>query len=204
MIGKLTGRLDSTGKDWIILDVGGVGYRLSCSARTLRALPPPGQDAAVMVETQFRDESIQLFGFADAAEQDWFRLLQRVQSIGPKLALAILSVRAPGDLARAIAAEDKRALTEIAGVGPKVATRIVNELKDRVAEFGVELGAEAGAGAPASGPGAGRASDAVSALVNLGYKRIEAFGAVNKAQAALGPEAAVEALIRAGLKELSA
>lgn len=200
MIGKLTGRLDSAGKDWIILDVGGVGYRLSCSARTLRALPAPGQDAAVMVETQFRDESIQLFGFADAAEQDWFRLLQRVQSIGPKLALAILSVRAPGDLARAIAAEDKRALTEIAGVGPKVATRIVNELKDRVAE----LGPEAGAGAAAAGPVSGRASDAVSALVNLGYKRIEAFGAVNKAQAALGPEAAVEALIRAGLKELSA
>ncbi len=202
MIGKLTGRLDAAGKDWIILDVGGVGYRLSCSARTLRALPPAGHDLALLVETQFRDESIQLFGFADPGEQAWFRLLQRVQSIGPRLALAILSARGPDELARAIAAEDKRALTEISGIGPKVATRIVNELKDHVAELQPSPGAAA-TGAPA-GVTSNHSSDAISALVNLGYRRIEAFGAINKAEAALGPEAPVEALIKAGLKELSA
>ena len=202
MIGKLTGRVDSLGDDWALVDVSGVGYLLFCSSRTLGRLGGSGEPASLLVETHVREDHIHLFGFAELAERDWFRLLSTVQGVGAKMALAVLSALSPSDLVRAIAAQDKAALTRANGVGPKLGNRIVTELKDKVA--GLELGPAAANGGtrPAVGFG-GTADDAVSALVNLGYGRGEAFGAVSQALRDLGGEARVEALITAGLKELS-
>lgn len=200
MIGKLTGIVDSAGEDWALIDVGGVGYHLSCSATTLRALGGPGGRAQAYVETFIRDDRIQLYGFADTSERDWFRLLLTVQGVGARVALAILSVLNPGELTQAIMAQDKTAVARANGVGPKVAGRVVSELKDRVGESGMGPGAEL---APAAGIEKGPDADAVSALVNLGYGRSEAFGAVAAARKTLGEAAAVEALIRDGLKELA-
>ncbi|MEO3428877.1 Holliday junction branch migration protein RuvA [Pelagibius sp. CAU 1746] len=200
MIGKLTGIVDSTGDDWAILDVGGVGYLVFCSGRSLGLLPPPGGAAALWIETHVREDHIHLYGFAETAERDWFRLLHSVQGVGAKMALAVLSVLPPNELVRAIAAQDKASLTRASGVGPKLAGRIASELKDKAG--GMALGpAEAVNGA---GPGGGEVSeDAVSALVNLGYRRAEAFAAVAKASGDLGAKASVESLIKAGLKELA-
>src|SRR4029077_13539959 len=160
-----------------VIDVGGVGYLAFCSTRTLGLLSPPGGPARLLIETHVREDHIHLYGFIDIAERDWFRLLTTVQGVGARLALAILSAVAPEALTLAILAQDKAALARAEGVGPKLAARIVNELRDKVG------GLAAAAPLPSAGTGAplaeqGAAADAVSALVNLGYRRAEAFGAV--------------------------
>jgi Holliday junction DNA helicase RuvA len=204
VIAKLTGIVDSIGDGFVVVDVNGVGYLVFCASRTLARLPAPGGSATLLIETHVREDHIHLYGFADDAERAWFRLLTTVQGVGARIGLAILSVLGPDDLARAIASQDKASVARANGVGAKLAGRIVLELKDKVPGFdGVSLTAHpAVAGTPATG--AAPASDAVSALVNLGYRRLDAFGAVATAQKALGPDATVAELIRAGLKELGA
>ncbi len=206
MIGKLSGLMDSSGAGWAIVDVSGVGYVVHCSGRGFAALPGQGEPVSLWIETHVREDHIHLYGFPEAAERDWFRLLSTVQGVGARMALAILSVLAPDELIQAIAAQDQRALTRANGVGPKLAARIVRELKDKAGQFA--LGPSAAlAGAAASNGDAGAAplsEDAISALVNLGYQRGEAFGAVAHATRSLGAEAPLEAVIKAGLKELSA
>jgi Holliday junction DNA helicase RuvA len=199
MIAKLSGRLDLLGEDHLILDVGGVGYLVHCSPRTLRALPRVGEALALLIETQVREDAITLYGFAHEAEKRWFSLLQTVQGVGAKVALAILGGLSPDGIARAIAAGDKATLTRAPGVGPKLATRLVTELKDKVG--GIALGPAAGAEPAASGNPA--LEDAVSALCNLGYKRAEAFGAAVKVARDLGDGAPVQKLITAALRELA-
>jgi holliday junction DNA helicase RuvA len=202
MIAKLTGILDHIGPEGAVIDVGGVGYLCFCSGRTLGQLPPPGGAARLFVETHVREDHIHLYGFVDAAERDWFRLLTTVQGVGAKVALAILSAVAPNDLTLAIVSQDQTTLSRADGVGPKLAARIVNELRDKVG--GLALAAtNSAAPAPAAGVDAGPTGDAVSALVNLGYRRAEAFGAVAAASRRLGDGAQVDALIRAGLQELA-
>jgi len=201
MIAKLTGKLDSVGRDHAVVDVGGVGYLLRCSARTLAALPAPGGAVSLAVETLVREDAIELVGFPGAAERDWFRLLMTVQGVGAKVALALLSALPPDDLARAIALGDRAQLTRAEGVGPKLASRLANELKEKVA--GMDLPASVAAAAAAV-PVAGAGAEALSALLNLGYRRAEAIAALEGAQRRLGGEATVENLIRAGLRELSA
>ena len=221
MIGKLTGVLDSAGEDWALVDVAGVGYVVFCSARTLYSLGGPGKPASLLVETHVREDHIHLYGFADGAEQDWFRLLATVQGVGAKMALAVLSVLSPADLIQAIAAQDKAALTRASGVGQKIAGRIVAELKDKAGGLALGPGAAIAANdKPGRGPGVGAGvgagvgmagaagldpviQDALSALVNLGYGRSEALGAVARANRHLGDDATLQTLIREGLKELS-
>ncbi|MAZ02338.1 MAG: Holliday junction branch migration protein RuvA [Sneathiella sp.] len=205
MIAKLTGKLDSVGEDWIVIDVGGVGYLVFCSGRTLRNLPEAGGIVSLHIETHVREDHIHLYGFDGVAERAWFLLLQTVQGVGARVALGILSLYAGDELTQIVAAQDKTALTRVSGVGPKVAGRITAELKDKVAKMDlgpVAFNAEVSSSAPK--PAQGAAGDAVSALVNLGYGRADAFGAVAAAARALGPDATVEALITAGLKELAA
>ena len=201
MIAKLSGVLDHISSESAVIDVGGVGYLAFCSARTLGRLPPAGGAVRLLVETHVREDHIHLYGFIDAAERDWFRLLTTVQGVGAKLALAVLSAAPPESLLLAVMAGDKAALTQAEGVGPRLAARIVNELRDKVGGL-----AAAAPAAVAASPMAeeGATADAVSALVNLGYRRAEAFAAVAAAARRLGDAAAVEALIRAGLKELAA
>ncbi len=203
MIGKLSGLMDSSGTDWAIIDVSGVGYLVHCSGRGFAALPGQGEPVSLWIETHVREDHIHLYGFPEAAEREWFRLLSTVQGVGARMALALLSVLAPNDLVQAIAAQDKQALTRANGVGPKLANRIVTELKDKAGQiaFGpvaVSTNQDAASGAPPL------SEDAVSVLVNLGYQRGEAFGAVAQATRTLGAEAPLEAVIKAGLKELSA
>jgi Holliday junction DNA helicase RuvA len=203
MIGKLRGIVDSVNEDGLILDVNGVGYVVAASARSLRNLPASGEAATLHIETQVREDAIRLFGFLTEAERDWFRLLQSVQGVGAKVALAILGILSAAELQQAIALQDKAMVARAPGVGPKLAARIVLELKDKgpvgsVAEFTAEA-----AGAADAAPLGGSARDAVLALVNLGYARPQAALAVAKGVAALGAEAATAALIRLGLKELA-
>ena len=203
--------MDSVGTDWVVVDVNGVGYQVACSNRTLSRMAT-GERVALVVETFIREDRITLYGFADSGERDWFRLLTTIQGVGSRLALSILGILDPDQLTRAIAAQDKTALTRADGVGPKVAARIVNELKDKVGNLALGASATASAGgkaAPAGGGAPGSSADntvmadAVSALVNLGYGRSEAFGAVVAAGRKLGDGAGVSELIRHGLKELS-
>ncbi len=206
MIAKLKGHVDSTGEDWVIMDVGGVGYLVSGSTRMLGALPRPGEAAMLHIETIVREDAISLFGFADVEERDLFRLLTSVQGVGAKVALAILSTLSPSDLQNAIAAQDKTAVARAKGVGPKVATRIVTELKDKVTGLvfqpkGVQMPAGSAPGDAASDPSI--IADAVSALANLGYKPVDAHGAVAKVIGDLGDDADVAAIVPAALKELS-
>jgi Holliday junction DNA helicase RuvA len=201
MIGRLRGRLDSRGDDHLIIDVGGVGYLVHCSIRTLAGLPDGGQALDLHIETQVRAESITLYGFAGPGERSWFRVLQQVQGVGARVALGVLSVLTPEQLARAVASQDKTALTQASGVGPRLAGRIVSELKDRLA--GELVGAALPAPAIAAAAGDGAIGEAVSALVNLGYGRSDAVMAVGRAAAAQGDDATVEALIRAGLQGLA-
>ncbi len=205
MIAKLTGLVDSTGEDYVIIDVGGVGYSVFCSNRTLNMLATATGTVSVMIETHVREDHIHLYGFADEAERAWFKLLTTVQGVGAKVCLAILSVLSPDNLVQAIAAQDKAAVTQAPGVGPKLATRILSELKDKVG--GISLGSTTavleGEVAYADG-GSQFANDAVSALVNLGYGRSDAFRVVHQAAAKLGVDASVEVLIKDGLSELSA
>jgi holliday junction DNA helicase RuvA len=201
VIARLRGTLDTLGEDHAVIDVGGVGYLVACPTRTLASLPRPGEAVDLLIETQVRDDSITLYGFRSAAERSWFRLLQTVQGVGARVALAILSVLGPDELARAVAAQDKAALARASGVGPRLAGRIASELRDRLTELPGPVGA------PSPGPAAvvtagGSAADAVSALVNLGYGRSEAHAAIAKAAADLGTAAPLQTLIRAGLQEL--
>lgn len=201
MIARLTGLVDSAGEDWVVIDVAGVGYLVYCSSRTLRAAASIGARVSLSIETHVREDHIHLYGFADAAERDWFRLLTTVQGVGARVALALLSALDPDELANAILAEDKAMLTRAQGVGARLASRILTELRDRATELAVVRRVDFAAAQPA---GAGAASDAVSALVNLGYRRGDAYGAVAQAAQQLGGAATVESLVRAGLKELSA
>ena len=196
MIAKLRGTLDSLGDGWAVVDVGGVGYLAYCSASTLAALPARGQEVTLTVETVVREDHIHLYGFAGEQEREWFRLLQTVQSVGARLALAILGALPAPELAACIAAQDRSGLTRAPGVGPKLAARILSELEDKVPTLPGAIQAPAAAGGAAN-------ADAVAALVNLGYRQTEAHGAVTGAVRALGADASVEALIRAGLKELA-
>ncbi len=213
MIAKLIGSVDSYGEDWVIVNVGGVGYLVFCSARTLRNLPTEGGDIALMIETHVREDHIHLYGFQTQTEKSWFNLLQTVQGVGAKVALAVLATFGGDELTQIVAAADKTALTRVSGIGPKVAGRIVSELKDKVAKMDlgssafqkVESAGKVKSEGPKSDGGAHvAAGDAVSALVNLGYNRADAFGAVATAGRKLGPDATVEQLITAGLKELAA
>src|SRR5271166_4260567 len=202
MIGKLKGVVDSQGEDFVILDVHGVGYVVHCSARTLRALPAVGQAAALAIETQVREDSIRLFGFASEAERDWFRLLQSVQGVGAKVALAVQSVLRPDELATAIACADKAAFARAPGVGPKLAARIVAELKDKAPVFGaVDMALpRVSDHGPAEPAVRGAISDAISALVNLGYGRSQAAMAIAAVIKAAGEDAPASELIKRGLK----
>jgi holliday junction DNA helicase RuvA len=203
MIGKLKGTVDEIEEDGLIVDVGGVGYLVAASARTLRALPPPGQPVTLHVETQVREDSIRLFGFLTLGERDWFRLLQSVQGVGAKVALGILGALSGEALSAAIARQDKAMMTRAPGVGPKLAARLVLELKDKApASAAVDFGGAIGGAEPSSKlPKA--AEDAVLALVGLGYPRPQAAAAVARSFAALGADAQTSALIRAGLKDLA-
>jgi holliday junction DNA helicase RuvA len=198
VIAMLAGTVDQAGADDLVLDVGGVGYLVFVSARTRGRLPGRGEALRLLIETHVREDHIHLYGFADEAERAWFRLLTTVQGVGARLALAILSVLAPEALATAIMAQDKAALARADGVGPKLAQRIANELKDKVGN--IALGPAAASTGEAAPEGA--AADAVSALVNLGYSRSDAYGAVTEAARRLGAGARIDALIRAGLQEL--
>jgi Holliday junction DNA helicase RuvA len=201
VIARLRGTLDALDEDHAVIDVGGIGYLVACSPRTLASLPRPGEAVDLLIETQVREDSITLYGFRTVAERSWFRLLQTVQGVGARVALAVLSVLGPDELTRAIVAQDKAALGRASGVGPRLAGRIASELKDRLTDLPVP------AGAPLPGAAgvelAGAAGDAVSALVNLGYGRSEAHAAVSRAAATLGDDATLDALIRTGLQELA-
>ena len=204
MIAKLKGVLDFTGDGFLILDVNGVGYRVFASNKTLAKMPPVGQGASVLIETQVREDHIHLFGFADAAEKGWFSLLTTVQGVGAKVALAILSVLSTDELAMAILSGDSKSVTRAAGVGPKLAVRIVTELKGRAGNFSAAAaGTETPDGSVVSSDGVSAVNDAVSALVNLGYARMDAAMAVNKAWKNRGAQASVSDLIRDALKEFA-
>jgi Holliday junction DNA helicase RuvA len=204
MIGRLKGVVDSKAEDSVILDVQGVGYVVHCSARTLQGLPPAGAAATLAIETQVREDSIKLYGFASVAERDWFRLLQSVQGVGAKVALAVQSVLEPSGLATAIACQDRAAFARAPGVGPRLAARIVAELKDKAPAGAVDSMGSANLAPDLAGIAAqGAAADAISALVNLGYGRSQAAVAVAAALRALGEDAAAGDLIRRGLRELT-
>jgi len=204
MIGKLKGLIDSYGEDYVVLDVQGVGYLVHCSARTLQALPSPGEAAVLSIETYVREDQIRLFGFRSDIEREWFRLLQTVQGVGAKVALAVLSTLPPSDLANAIALRDKAAVARTPGVGPKVAERIVTELKDKAPAFAsVDPAVVHLAGAVDDDRGPGPVRDAISALVNLGYGQPQAAAAVASASRDAGEGAETTRLIRLGLKELA-
>ena len=212
MIGKLSGRIDEVGEGHLLVDVGGVGYLVFCSAKTLARLGQTGTAASLLIETHVREDHIHLYGFADGAERAWFRLLGTVQGVGSRVALAILSTLSPQQLTQAVAAQDKQALGRAQGVGPKLAQSIATELKDKIG--GLALGPAAALAVAPSGEGAAAvpaaagalgaaADDAVLALEGLGYRRMEAFTAVAAAQRSLGEGAAVADLLKAALKELA-
>ena len=204
MIGKLKGIIDSYGDDFVILDVQGVGYVVNCSSRTLQNLPPVGEAAVLSIETHVREDMIRLFGFRSDGEREWFRLLQSVQGVGAKVALGILSVLDPGGLATAIATGDKAAVARAPGVGPKLAARIVAELKDKAPAFGpVDPALIRLSGGLEDRTVPQPVSDAVSALVNLGYGQAQASAAIAAALRQGGEEAPAPTLIRLGLKELA-
>ena len=195
MIAHLKGRLESTGVDYAVIDVGGVGYLVGASSRTLAALGPVGEAATLFTEMLVAEDFIRLVGFASAAERDWFRLLTGVQGVGARVALAILSALEPADLSRAIATQDKATVARANGVGPKLAERIVRELKDKVGVIPV------GPAAIGQALPAGASADAVSALLNLGFRPAEAAGAVAQAEEELGGTAGLDALVRLALRK---
>ncbi|MBC7907409.1 MAG: Holliday junction branch migration protein RuvA [Rhodospirillaceae bacterium] len=207
MIAKLKGLIDSVGDDFAIVDVGGVGYLVFCSGKTLARLEV-GTAATLHIETHVREDHIHLYGFVEAAEREWFNLLTTVQGVGAKVGLSILSVVGPEQLLQTIAAQDKTSLTRANGVGPKLAVRIVTELKDKAGKialggFGAAVAANAVANAaPMPSAAGGAMEDAISALVNLGYRRLEAFEAVGIVAGELGEGATSSALISHALKRL--
>ena len=203
MIGKLKGRIDSTGPDWVMVDVGGVVYFVSCSGKTLAALPSSGEFAEIHTDMLVSQDNIRLVGFATSHEKDWFRLLQTVQGVGARVALGILSVLSPGELASAIALQDKAMIGRANGVGKKLAERIVLELKDKAPAFTGAANDLSDLAAELAAPKPGAVSDAVSALANLGYGQSQAALAVAAALKKAGENPATERLIRIALKELA-
>jgi holliday junction DNA helicase RuvA len=203
MIGKLRGLVDSIEEEAIVLDVNGVGYLVSASARTLRAIPAAGEPAELLIETHVREDAIRLYGFLTAAERDWFRLLQSVQGVGAKVALGILGVLSAEALSVAVARQDKAMMARAPGVGPKLAARLVLELKDKAPALAAADFAQVEAGPERAPRLVKAAEDAVLALVGLGYAQPQAAAAVGRISARLGPDAETAALIRAGLKELA-
>jgi Holliday junction DNA helicase RuvA len=204
VIGKLKGVIDSYGEDFIVLDVQGVGYEVHCSARTLQALPAPGEAATLSIETHVREDQIRLFGFESDAEREWFRLLQTVQGVGARVALSVLGTFRPGDLASAIAIGDKAAVKRAPGVGPKVAERIVTELKDKAPAYSeLDPAVIRLSGAVSDKRAPQPVLDAVSALINLGYGQPQAAAAIAAASKNAGEGAQTAQLIRLGLKELA-
>ena len=204
MIGKLKGTIDEIGDDHVVLDVHGVGYVAHCSARTLGKLGSAGEAAVLFIETYVREDQFRLFGFLTALEREWFRLLQSVQGVGSKVALAVLSTLTPGELANAIVLQDKTAVSRAPGVGPKVAVRIMTELRNKAPAFAGEASASIGLKQElGEGVASAPVSDAVSALTNLGYSRDQAANAIAAALKNGGEGADSAKLIRLGLKELS-
>ncbi len=204
MIGKLRGVVDSYGEDFVILDVHGVGYQVHCPTRTLASLPAPGEAATLSIETYVREDQIKLFGFSSDVEREWFRLLQTVQGVGAKVAMAVLGTLKPSELANAIALRDKAAVVRSPGVGAKVAERIVSELKDKVPAFtDVDPAVVHLAGALDEKRAPRPVADAMSALVNLGYGQPQAAAAIAAAARSAGEDADTATLIRQGLKELA-
>jgi holliday junction DNA helicase RuvA len=204
MIGKLKGLIDSYGEDFIVLDVNGVGYLVQCSARTLQELPGVGQPITLSIETYVREDQIRLFGFRTDVEREWFRLLQTVQGVGAKVALSVLGTLKPADLASAIAMRDRAMVARTPGVGPKVAERIVTELKDKAPAFAdLDPAVIRLSGAIEDRRAPQPVVDAVSALVNLGSGQPQAAAAVAAAARSAGEGADTARLIRLGLKELA-
>ncbi len=196
MIGRLRGRVDGRGETWVLIDVGGVGYMVEGSSRMLTDLPADGEAVSLAIETHVREDQLRLFGFASEEERSWFRLLMGVQGVGAKVALAIQSVLSASDLVQAVAVEDKAMVARAPGVGPKVAQRIVQELKDKVPEMQFIKAAQTGT---ADGQAV---SEAMSALTNLGYQRMQVNQALLAARKTLDSDASVEQLIKQALKEL--
>ena len=204
MIGKLKGIIDSYGEDCIVLDVGGVGYLVHCSARTLQELPAAGQPVTLSIETHVREDQLRLFGFLSDVEREWFRLLQTVQGVGAKVALSVLGTLKPADLASAVAMRDKATVARTPGVGPKVAERIVTELKDKAPAYAnLDPAVIRLSGAVEDKRAPRPITDAISALVNLGYGQPQAAAAIAAATRSAGEEIDVASLIRLGLKELA-
>ena len=204
MIGKLRGVIDTYGDDFVVIDVHGVGYVVHCSVRTLQSLPPQGEAATISIETHVREQEIKLFGFTNDLDREWFRILQTVQGVGAKVALAILSTLKPAELANAIALGDKTAVSRTPGVGPKLAARIVAELKDKAPAFAtVDPSVVKLQGDLSERRAPQPVADAVSALVHLGYGEIQASAAIASAVRVSEENAPVETLIRLGLKELA-
>jgi Holliday junction DNA helicase RuvA len=204
MIGKLKGIIDAYGEDHVILDVNGVGYVVHCSVRTLQALPAPGEPAAMAIETYVREDQIRLFGFVTDVEREWFRLLQTVQGVGAKVALAVLGTLKTAELANAIAMRDKATVARTPGVGAKVAERIVTELRDKAPAFvSVDPALVHLSGALDEKRAPLPISDAISALLNLGYGQPQAAAAIAAASREAGEGADTARLIRLGLRELS-
>jgi Holliday junction DNA helicase RuvA len=200
MIAQLTGLVDALEDGRCVIDVGGVGYLVHASSRTLGALPRPPEPVKLLVETHVREDAIQLFGFLETSERDWFRLLTTVQGVGPRVGLSILSALSPRDLIGAIAARDQASLTRAPGVGARLAARLLTELKDKVG--GMPSSPGPGIAIPSARP-QGAAGDALSALINLGYRRPEAQATVARVVDRLGDNAALDAIIRDALKELA-
>ena len=204
MIGKLKGLVDSFGDDFVQIDVGGIVYEAFCSTKTLEALPRVGEATVVFIEMIVREDMIRLYGFASEAEKAWFRILMTVQGVGARVALGVLSALTPSEISSAIALQDKAMIGRANGVGPKLAIRIVTELKGKVPAIGAidsgVLGLQAALG---EGLARGNVADAVSALSNLGYSSAQASGAVARVISKEGDDIATERLIRLGLRELS-
>jgi holliday junction DNA helicase RuvA len=203
MIGKLTGRLDAISANAVILDVGGVGYEVTVGARTFGVLPAIGETVSLAIDTHVREDEIRLYGFVTEHERAWFRALQTVQGIGARIALAVLGTLSTSDLANAVALGDKGMVSRAPGVGPKVAMRIVVELRDKMPTLAPAIVVGGGYGPVAALPDGIAAQDAVSALTNLGYGHAQAAGAISAAIGKVGRDARPEDLIRLGLKELA-
>ena len=206
MIGRLRGRIEAQGEDWVILDVGGVGYEVYCSSRVLGWLAAQDGEVQIAIEMHVREDQIRLFGFQTETERQWFRLLQSVQGVGARVALSILGTMTPQDVANAIALQDKAAMSRAPHVGPKLAQRIVAELKDKAPVLSLAAltpGKSPSDKATVASPASPANAEAISALVNLGYQPIQASVAIAAAARDLGADASTEALIRRGLKELA-
>ena len=197
MIAKLTGRLDETGADWAVIDVQGVGYLVHCSSKTLASLGLPGDEVTLHTEMLVSETDMRLYGFAVAEERDWYRMLNAVQGVGSKMALAVLSALSVGELREACARGDAATVARAQGVGPKLAGRIINELKDKA---GALPGGPAGVPLTAISQPGSASADAVSALQNLGFRPAVAASAVAHAQAELGEGAGLNDLVRVALK----